>query len=94
MSPPGKIVVATILLLLGVAGVGTTAETHAGWWAAGGYLCLIFVPALIFDAVVEKVRPKELPPCEDCGLARSQATPGRCPNGAGSARCLATRWAP
>jgi hypothetical protein len=56
VSPVGKIVVATILLLVGVASVGATAETHAGPWAFGGYLCLLFVPALIFDAVVEKVR--------------------------------------
>lgn len=57
MSPFGKVVAATALLLVGVAAVGATAETHAGWWAVGGYLCLLFVPALIFDAVVEKLKP-------------------------------------
>lgn len=56
MTPHGKIAAATFLLLVGVAAVGNTAETHAGWWALGGYLCLIFVPALVFDAVVEKVK--------------------------------------
>jgi hypothetical protein len=54
-SPDGKIAAATVLLLVGVAAVGVTAEIRAGWWAVGGYLCLFFVPALIFDAVVEKV---------------------------------------
>jgi hypothetical protein len=47
--------VATLLLIVGVACVGATAETEAWWWGVPGYLCLLFVPALIFDSVVDEL---------------------------------------
>lgn len=55
MSPPGKIVVATILLMFGGALFGAAAEMHLWWLAVGGCFCFTFVPVLIFEAVVEKV---------------------------------------
>lgn len=50
MSARQCVSVATLLLVLGVAGVATTAETGQALWGVGGYLCLLFVPALIADA--------------------------------------------
>jgi hypothetical protein len=41
---------ASALLMLGVALVASTAETHVVWWSLGGYLCLLFVPPLVVDA--------------------------------------------
>lgn len=46
---------ATVLLVAGVALVATTAETQTIWWAVAGYLCLLFVPALIVDATVAEL---------------------------------------
>lgn len=51
-----RIFAATVLLVVGVALVATTAEIGVTGWAVGGSLCLSFVPALIFDAVVAELR--------------------------------------
>lgn len=45
-----RVWVATALLLIGSAAIAATAETHVIWWSVAGYLCLLFVPALIVDA--------------------------------------------
>lgn len=55
---------ATALLVGGVCLVATTAETGSFWWAVGGYLCLLLVPALIVDGVV-------------CRLGQDPAHPSR-----------------
>lgn len=52
----GRVWLAILLLVLGVAAVATTAETDVWWWAVPGYLCLMCVPGLIFDAAVDEVQ--------------------------------------
>lgn len=51
-----RVWLATLLLVVGVAGAATTAETGVVWWGVGGYLCLLFVPPLIIDEAVTEMR--------------------------------------
>lgn len=51
-----KLWAATGLLPLGVSLVAATAETHTVAWSLAGYACLLFVPALIIDVIVDTLR--------------------------------------
>lgn len=56
MTGHGKVWAATALLVVGVTLSSATAETGVIWWGVGGLLCLLFVPALIFDAAVDMMK--------------------------------------
>lgn len=51
-----RVVIASLLLVIGVGLMAATAETQVLWWAAGGGLCLMFVPPLVADAVLAELK--------------------------------------
>lgn len=51
----GRVWVAVLLLILGVAAIASTVRTDTWWYGTTGFLCLLFVPGLIFDAAVDEV---------------------------------------
>ena len=73
LHPHTRIIIASCLLLAGVALVTTTAETRTIWWAVPGYLLLCLVPALIYDAAVDTMIRLAL----DDGGGRHVAEPER-----------------
>ena len=57
---PSKVDVATLLLLTGV--IVESAPASEWWLHLLGDICLLFVPALIVDAVVERVQQSAAAP--------------------------------
>jgi hypothetical protein len=51
-----KIWAATVLLPVGVSFTAAAAETHSIWWALAGDVCLLFVPALTADYIIDQIK--------------------------------------